>query len=107
VLRVPRAQPTAYVRLPANLVRAALLRSDPAIATVGGVARHHGFSELGRCGSLPAAFGESPSTTLHGRSPVGRSARSPIDRRQARRSATTDRRTVTGGRAAWLWLAEN
>jgi AraC-like DNA-binding protein len=64
-----------------------LLRSDPAIATVGGVARHHGFSELGRFAvAYRAAFGESPSTTLKGRSPAGRSAGSPIDRRQARQS---------------------
>src|SRR5262245_13109181 len=46
--------PTAYVRLRRlNLVRAALLRSNPALATVGSVARHHGFSELGR---LAAAY---------------------------------------------------
>jgi AraC-like DNA-binding protein len=65
--------PTAYVRLRRlNLVRAALLRSDPAIATVGGVARHHGFSQLGRfAAAYRVAFGESPSTTLHGRSEVG------------------------------------
>jgi AraC-like DNA-binding protein len=80
--------PTAYVRLRRlNLVRAALLRSDPAIATVSGVARHHGFSELGRfAAAYRAAFGESPSTTLQGRSSAGRSAESPIDRRQVRRS---------------------
>ena len=80
--------PTAYVRLRRlNLVRAALLRSDPAIATVSGVARQHGFSELGRFAvAYRAAFGESPSTTLRGRSPTGRSAKSTIDRRQARRS---------------------
>ena len=73
--------PTAYVRLRRlNLVRAALLRSDPAIATVGGVARQHGFSELGRfAAAYRAAFGESPSTTLQGRSPAGRRPESPID----------------------------
>jgi AraC-like DNA-binding protein len=80
--------PTAYVRMRRlNLVRAALLRSDPAIATVGGIARHHGFSELGRfAAAYRAVFGESPSATLQGRSPAGRGAKSPIDRRQARRS---------------------
>ena len=80
--------PTAYVRWRRlNLVRAALLRSDPAIATVSGVARHHGFSELGRfAAAYRAAFGESPSTTLQGRSPAGRTAESPIDLRRARRS---------------------
>ena len=80
--------PTAYVRLRRlNLVRAALLRSDPAITTVGGIARRHGFSELGRfAAAYRAVFGESPSTTLQGRSAAGRGAKSPIDRRQARRS---------------------
>ena len=80
--------PTAYVRLRRlNLVRAALFCSDPAIATVGGVARHHGFTELGRfAAAYRAAFGELPSTTLQGRSPAGRSAESLIDRRQAQRS---------------------
>ena len=80
--------PTAYVRLRRlNLVRAALLRKDPAVATVGGVARQHGFSELGRfAAAYRAAFGESPSTTLHGRSRAVRSADTArIDRRQARR----------------------
>ena len=69
--------PTAYVRLRRlNLVRAALLRSDPAVATVGAVARHHGFSELGRfAAAYRAAFGESPSTTLQGRSPSNRGLR--------------------------------
>jgi len=80
--------PTAYVRLRRlNLVRAALLRSDPTVATVGDVARHHGFSELGRfAAAYRAAFGEQPSTTLQGRSQAGRSAGPPLDRRQARRS---------------------
>jgi len=80
--------PLAYVRLRRlNLVRAALLRSDPAIATVSGVARHHGFSELGRfAAAYRAAFGESPSTTLRGRSLAGPSAKSPISPSQARRS---------------------
>jgi transcriptional regulator GlxA family with amidase domain len=64
--------PTAYVRLRRlNLVRAALLRSDPAISTVGGVARQYGFSELGRFAAVyRTAFGEPPSTTLRGRSPA-------------------------------------
>jgi AraC-like DNA-binding protein len=80
--------PTAYARLRRlNLVRAALLRSDPATATVGGVARQYGFSELGRfAAAYRLAFGESPSATLHDRSPAGRSAETPVDRRQARRS---------------------
>jgi len=69
--------PTAYVRLRRlNLVRAALLRSDPAIATVGDVARHHGFSELGRfAATYRAAFGESPAITLQGRGPSYRDLR--------------------------------
>lgn len=72
--------PTAYIRLRRlNLVRAALLRSDPSVATVGGVARHHGFSELGRfAAAYRAAFGESPSTTLQGRRPASRRTESPI-----------------------------
>jgi AraC-like DNA-binding protein len=80
--------PTAYIRLRRlNLVRAALLRSDPAVATVGDVARRHGFSELGRfAAAYRAAFGERPSTTLQGRSQARRSAGPAIDRRQARRS---------------------
>jgi AraC-like DNA-binding protein len=80
--------PTAYVRLRRlNLVRAALLRSDPRIATVSSVARQNGFSELGRFAvAYRVAFGESPSTTLHGRSPkVGTSNLSARDQDQARR----------------------
>ena len=80
--------PTAYVRLRRlNLVRAALLRSDPATTTVAGIARYHGFSELGRFAvAYRAAFGESPSATLQDRRPAGRGAESPIDGRQVRRS---------------------
>jgi AraC-like DNA-binding protein len=80
--------PLVYARLRRlNLVRAALLRSDPAIATVSGVARQHGFSELGRfAAAYRAAFGESPSTTLQGRSLTGRSPKSTIDPSEARRS---------------------
>ncbi len=61
-----RMSPSRYMRLRRlNLVRAALRRADPAVATVAGTARGYGFSELGRfAGVYRSVFGESPSTTL-------------------------------------------
>jgi len=48
-----------------HLVRRALLRADPAKATVTQLATDHGFWELGRfAGGYKALFGESPSETL-------------------------------------------
>ncbi len=48
-----------------NRVRRALLRADPATATVAEHARRHGFTELGRFAVIyRTVFGESPSTTL-------------------------------------------
>ncbi len=48
-----------------NLVRSALLRADPATATVTGIATDHGFWELGRFSvEYRALFGESPSASL-------------------------------------------
>jgi AraC-like DNA-binding protein len=48
-----------------HLVRRALLRADPATATVTRVATDYGFWELGRFSvSYRALFGESPSETL-------------------------------------------
>ena len=48
-----------------NLVRPALLRADPATATVTGIATDHGFWELGRFSvEYRALFGESPSASL-------------------------------------------
>jgi AraC-like DNA-binding protein len=80
--------PTAYARLRRlNLVRVALVRSNPKIATVGDVARQYGFTELGRFAvAYRAAFGESPSATLNGRSPAGRIIETPVDRPHARRA---------------------
>lgn len=58
--------PRRYIRLrQLNMVRTALRRADPVTASVGAVARQHGFSELGRfAGAYRAMFGETPSATL-------------------------------------------
>jgi AraC-like DNA-binding protein len=46
-------------------VRTALRDADPAAASVAKLARHHGFTELGRFAAVyRRAFGETPSTTL-------------------------------------------
>jgi AraC-like DNA-binding protein len=56
-----------------SLVRAALMRADPATATVTGIATDHGFWELGRFSvEFRALYGESPSAALR---------RPPTDRR--------------------------
>jgi AraC-like DNA-binding protein len=48
-----------------HLVRRALLRADPAEATVTQLATDHGFWELGRfAGAYKSLFGESPSESL-------------------------------------------
>jgi len=53
-------------------VRAALFDADPGTASVAELARHHGFTQLGRfAGMYRAVFGEPPSTTL-GRVPQAR-----------------------------------
>jgi AraC-like DNA-binding protein len=53
-------------------VRAALFDADPGTASVAELARHHGFTQLGRfAGIYRAVFGEPPSTTL-GRVPQAR-----------------------------------
>jgi transcriptional regulator GlxA family with amidase domain len=61
--------PGSYARLRRlTLVRAELLRADPAIDFVAEIARRHGFSELGRfAGSYRSAFGETPSATIRRR----------------------------------------
>jgi AraC-like DNA-binding protein len=58
--------PLAYARLRRlNLARRALLRGGSSSASVAGVARTFGFSELGRfAAAYRAVFAESPSTTL-------------------------------------------
>jgi AraC-like DNA-binding protein len=58
--------PGQYARLRRlHLVRAALRRADPTTASVGAIARHYGFSELGRFAVVyRLSFGETPSTTL-------------------------------------------
>jgi AraC-like DNA-binding protein len=58
--------PLAYARLRRlNLARLALMRTNPGEASVAGVARKFGFSELGRfAASYRAVFGEAPSATL-------------------------------------------
>jgi len=63
--------PVRYLRLRRmSLVRAALLRADPANATVTDIATDHGFWELGRFAvEYRALFGESPSASL--RRPTG------------------------------------
>ncbi len=48
-----------------NQVRVALMRADPAEATVTGIATGHGFWELGRFSvEYRTLFGESPSASL-------------------------------------------
>ena len=48
-----------------HLARAALIRADPASATVTGIATDHGFWELGRFSvEYRTLFGESPSASL-------------------------------------------
>jgi AraC-like DNA-binding protein len=48
-----------------HLARRALLRADPAAATVTGIATDHGFWELGRFSvEYRALFGEMPSASL-------------------------------------------
>src|SRR5262249_20865996 len=60
--------PVAYARLRRlNRARWALLRTNPETpdVSVAGVARKHGFSELGRfAAAYRAVFGEAPSATL-------------------------------------------
>jgi len=58
--------PARYLRLRwLNVVRAALLRADPATTQVAEIARFHGITQLGRfAGQYRQSFGESPSTTL-------------------------------------------
>jgi AraC-like DNA-binding protein len=72
--------PVHYARLRRlNLVRSALVRSDPATASIATIARNHGFSEPGRFASAyRVLFGEAPSTTLR---------RSKVDRSLAANSA--------------------
>ncbi len=64
--------PVNYARLRRlNLVRSALVRNDPTIATIATIASNYGFSEPGRFATAyRAIFGEAPSTTLR-RSRVG------------------------------------
>jgi AraC-like DNA-binding protein len=61
--------PSGYARLRRlNLVHQALLRSDPATASVGTIARQYGFCDLGRfAAAYRAMFGEVPSVTLRDR----------------------------------------
>ena len=55
-----------------HLARRALLKADPAAATVTGVAMDYGFWELGRFATeYRGLFGESPSATLR-QPPEGR-----------------------------------
>src|SRR5262252_4190427 len=50
-----------------HLARAALIRADPASATVTSIATDHGFWELGRFSvEYRTLFGESPSVSLRG-----------------------------------------
>jgi AraC-like DNA-binding protein len=61
--------PGRYLRVrQLNLARRALVRADPASATVTEIATAHGFWELGRFAAAYAAlFGERPSATLRRR----------------------------------------
>src|SRR5262249_41135738 len=58
--------PGRYIRLRRlSRVRAALLSGEAAATTVGAIARHYGFSELGRMAvDYRVVFGETPLTTL-------------------------------------------
>jgi AraC-like DNA-binding protein len=69
--------PGRYLRLRwLNIVRRALLRTDPATAQVGEIAKLHGVTEIGRFAEVyRKAFGESPSTTLR----RVREASDPVD----------------------------
>ncbi|WP_300780392.1 AraC family transcriptional regulator [Enhydrobacter sp.] len=60
------SSPVHYARLRRlNLVRSALMRSDPATASIAAIARSHGFSEPGRfAAAYRTLFGEAPSITL-------------------------------------------
>jgi AraC-like DNA-binding protein len=59
--------PTTYDRLRRmSLARSALRRADPVSGSVSAVARQNGFRDFGRFAvNYRAAFGESPSVTLH------------------------------------------
>ena len=58
--------PVSYARLRRlNLVRSALMRSNPATANIATMARNFGFSEPGRfAAAYRSVFGETPSVTL-------------------------------------------
>src|SRR5260221_250019 len=61
-----RRKRAGYVQLRRlNRVRTALRHAKPATSTVSEIARHFGFSELGRFAVMyRVVFGERPSTTL-------------------------------------------
>jgi AraC-like DNA-binding protein len=61
--------PSRYIRLRRlNLVHAALRRADPTRTSVAKLAKHYGFSELGRFAiRYRTLFGEPPSATLRRR----------------------------------------
>jgi transcriptional regulator GlxA family with amidase domain len=58
--------PSRYLRLHRlNMVHAVLRDANPATASVAGLARRYGFSELGRfAAAYREVFGEMPSSTL-------------------------------------------
>jgi AraC-like DNA-binding protein len=58
--------PLKYIRIrQLNQVRSAISKSNHETATVAGIAKSHGFLELGRfAGHYRALFGETPSATL-------------------------------------------
>jgi AraC-like DNA-binding protein len=58
--------PVSYARLRRlNLVRSALMRSDPSTASIATIAKAYGFSEAGRfAAAYRSVFGEAPSVTL-------------------------------------------